>query len=405
MKKLIFLLLPALMPLNAAALELLLEDNRGESGTIGYVDIDRVFKEYSGTAGAREEFIAEIKKKEEALNAKKTPVFTLKAEIAKLRQEREFALTLPSLLETQRSVAEAAAASEAAGAARAAQASAAVEAAVAAQAAKAVPVSTGAVQVPAESVQLSTAAPQASMAAPQTPPPAETLPPAAASKPAAVSAPAAALPPAPTSQPAAISQPLTAPAPAAALPPAPASQSAAAPPPAEAPQPVPASPPAAAPSSAAAPKPAAASAPAAASQPSVVLPPGMASLPGMAGLSQGAASPGIDMPGITGVPVTHFKFSVSTSVPEIDAVLAKKEAELADKEEALRFFQRQTERELLEYESRKSEILLGRIYVALKELAIKEAVSVIIDKRNILFGQKAVDLTGKLMKKLEENEI
>ena len=100
--------------LEAGALELLLEENRGESGTIGYVDIDRVFKEYSGTTGAREEFISEIKKKEEILNSKKTPIFTLKAEIAKLRQEREFALTLPSLLETQRSVEEAAAATAAA---------------------------------------------------------------------------------------------------------------------------------------------------------------------------------------------------------------------------------------------------------------------------------------------------
>jgi len=101
--------------------------------------------------------------------------------------------------------------------------------------------------------------------------------------------------------------------------------------------------------------------------------------------------------------VTHFKFSVSTSVPEIDAALSKKESELAAREDELRALQRQTERELLEYESRKSEILLGRIYVALKELAIKEEVSVIIDKRNILFGQKAVDLTGKLLKKLEDS--
>lgn len=41
--------------------------------------------------------------------------------------------------------------------------------------------------------------------------------------------------------------------------------------------------------------------------------------------------------------------------------------------------------------------------MALRELAIKEEVSVIIDKRNILFGQKAVDLTGKLLKRLEES--
>lgn len=282
MKKLFFIFFLAFPALEAGALELLLEENRGESGTIGYVDIDRVFKDYSGTTGAREDFISEIKKKEELLNSKKTPIFTLKAEIAKLRQEREFALTLPSLLETQRSVEEAAAATAAAALAQAAAA-----------AAQAVQASTEAVQVSTETVQASTGTVQAQ---------AVVLPPAA--------------------------------------------------------------------------------------------PPPMLSLPGMGG---------IDMPGIAKVPVTHFKFSVSTSVPEIDAALSRKESELSAREDELRSLQRQTERELLEYESRKSEILLGRIYVALKELAIKEEVSVIIDKRNILFGQKAVDLTGKLLKKLEDN--
>lgn len=275
MKKIFLAVLLALPAADAGALELLLEENRGESGTIGYVDIERVFKEYSGTTGAREEFIAEIKKKEDALNARKTYVFTLKAELAKLRQEREFALTLPSLLETQRSVEEAAAATAAAAAAQAA-------------AALALQASTASVQASSEAVQASTSAVQA---------PVEP----------------------------------------------------------------------------------------------VIIP---AALPGMGG---------IDMPGVAKVPVAHFKFSVSTSVPEIDAALTKKERELSIKEEELRQAQRQSERELLEYEGRKSELILGRIYVALKELAVKEEVSVIIDKRNILFGQNAVDLTGKLIKKLEDN--
>ena len=273
MTKIFLAVLLALPAADAGALELLLEENRGESGTIGYVDIERVFKEYSGTTGAREEFISEIKKKEDALNARKTYVFTLKAELAKLRQEREFALTLPSLLETQRSVEEAAAVTAAAAAAQAA-------------AAQALQASTAAVQASTTTVQASTAA---------------------------------------------VQEPAT-----------------------------------------------------------IVIP---AALPGMGG---------IDMPGVAKVPVTHFKFSVSTSVPEIDAALTRKERELSLKEEELRQAQRQSERELLEYEGRKSELILGRIYVALKELAIKEEVSVIVDKRSILFGQNAVDLTGKLLKRLEE---
>lgn len=285
MKKLIFLLSLALLPADGAALELLLEENRGESGTIGYVDIDKVFKEYSGTTGAREEFLAEIKKKEDALNARKTGIFTLKAELAKLRQEREFARTLPSLLETQRSVAEAKAAAEAA----LAEARAAAEAAA---------------------VRTSTAAASAE------------APPAVSTAAAAQALPAAGEPVQP--------QPLT-----------------------DLPQ-------------------------------------------GLPGLS------GIDMPGVAKVPVSHFNFSVSTSVPEIDAAIEKKTGELAAKEEELRLAQRQSERELLEYEGRKTEILLGRIYVALKELAVKEEVSVIVDKRNILYGQSAVNLTDKLLLKLED---
>lgn len=281
MKKLLFALMMALPALNAGALELLLEENRGESGTIGYVDIDRVFKDYSGTTGAREEFLYEIKKKEDALNAKKTTIFTLKAELAKLRQEREFALTLPSLLETQRSVAEAAAATEAA--------------------AKSLAEARAALQASTDTVAASTAAVAASTG---------TVP-AEAARPAPVAA--------------------------------------------------------------------------------EIIP---AVLPGMGG---------IDMPGITKVPVSHFKFSVSTSVPEIDAAITRKTTELAVKEEDLRQAQRQSERELLEYESRKTEVLLGRIYVALKELAVKEEVSVIVDKRNILFGQAAVDLTGKLLDRLEDS--
>ena len=290
MKKLFFIFLLAFPALNAGALELLLEENRGESGTIGYVDIDRVFKEYSGTTGAREEFIAEIKKKEDAVNVKKTAVYTLKAEIAKLRQEREFALTLPSLMETQRSLTAAAqpapvppqASTQAVAVSTLAAAAVSTQAVTASTQTAAI--STQAVTAPAQTVDIST-------------------------------------------------QVLT--------------------PPASAP----------------------------------------AGLPGMEG---------IDMPGITRVPVSHFKFSVSTSVPEIDAALTAKENDLKTKEEELRAYQRMAERELLEYESRKSEILLGRIYVALKELAVKEEVSVIVDKRNILFGQKAVDLTDKLLKKLEE---
>lgn len=250
--KILFAAFLCLVPLKSAALELSLEENRGESGTIGYVDIDRVFKEYSGTLNAREEFLSEIRKKEETVNQRKAHIYTLKAEIAKLKQEREFALTLPGLLKTQEQMDKASKPEQ-----------------------------------PAVSTTTITGS-------------TNTIP--------------------------------------------------------------------------------------------AEVPHGLAGMPGM----------GIDMPGINKVPVNYFKFSVSTAIPEIDAALGSKETELRQREDELKLYQRQIELELLEYESRKTELILGRIYLALKELAVKEEVSVIVDKRNILFGHNAVDLTDKLLKKLEE---
>ncbi len=272
-----------LLPISAAALELSLEENKGESGTVGYVDIDRVFKEYSGTLNAREEFLDEIKKKEGAINQRKHGVFVLKADIAKLRQEREFALTLPSLFATQERM------------------SAAANQAGSTPSTAKTDVSTG----PAVFAQVSTQAASERQAVNSS---SET----AAAVPVAV-------------------------------------------------------------------KPA----------PRTFMP---ANLPGME----------METPGVSTVTANYFKFSVSTAVPEIDAALTAKEADLKEKEDALKLYQRQVERELLEYESHRSEVLLGYIYVALKELAVREGVSVIMDKRNILFGHSAVDLTDKLLKKLEE---
>jgi len=286
MKKIFFLLLlSAAAP--AAALELSLEENKGESGTVGYVDIDRVFKEYSGTLNAREEFLGEIKKKEESVNQRRHEIYVLKADMAKLRQEREFALTLSSLLATQEKL------------------NSSASATISTQAAVSVstPGSTPSAQTPA-SVTASTEVAASAQAVP-------------------VSSAAAVV----------------------------------------------------AVSTAAVPRPFA-----------------LANLPGM----EYAA------PVEKNIPADNFKFSVSTAVPEIDAAISAKENDLKQKESALKLYQRQVEKELLEYESHRSEILLGRIYITLKELAVREEVSVIIDKRNILFGHSAVDLTDKLLKKLEE---
>lgn len=278
------IILAVLLPTGAGALELSLEENRGESGTIGYVDMDRVFREYSGTSGAREEFLSEVKKRETGLDDARKRIFALRAEISRLRQEREFAAALPIFFSEEQPPAASTAAAAGTGTPPPAEPVQASSAPAGAE------ISTAAAQLPGMSPGTPEAAGQAAAA-----PPAQT----------------------PVVQPAAPKQPL------------------------------------------------------------------------------------IQMPGVGAMALDKFRMSVSTSVPEIEAAISSKEKELAGLESALRTEQRRAEKDLLDQESRKTELILGRIYFLLRELAVSEGVSVVIDKRSILFGHAAVDLTGKLLEKLE----
>jgi len=331
----------------ALALELSLEENKGESGTIGYVDIDRVFKNFSGTSNAREEFLDRIKKKEDALNIKKQAIFSLKADIAKLKQEREFALTLPGLMRQAEEIS--------------------------AAAAKAAEIPIPQISTQIVPVQLSPGEAQSNFPTTDTPngpqPAVVPLPPASGPEAPGKTGPANSG----VSMSTAAVQLST--------------------------QTIPAVVTNTAGETAGIGKAAAASSSTLTSPPPSPLPALVVPPPGLPGMT------GIDMPGISRVPMDYFKFSISTSAAEIDSAIVLKETELAKKEEGLRLSQHQTERELLEFENNKSEIILGRIYLVLKELAVKEGVSVVVDKRTILFGHSAVDLTDKLVKKLEESPI
>ena len=48
--------------------------------------------------------------------------------------------------------------------------------------------------------------------------------------------------------------------------------------------------------------------------------------------------------------------------------------------------------------------MLGKIYTALKKISEQEEISVVVDKREILYGKKTVDLTQKLLSLLETAE-
>lgn len=95
------LMLLALPAAQACALEIFLNENRSETGTIGFVDIDRAFTAYSGTKNSKEEMRQEIQKKENAIEKKRKKIYEQKARAAKLRQERELAIILPEMLEAR----------------------------------------------------------------------------------------------------------------------------------------------------------------------------------------------------------------------------------------------------------------------------------------------------------------
>jgi Skp family chaperone for outer membrane proteins len=56
--------------------------------------------------------------------------------------------------------------------------------------------------------------------------------------------------------------------------------------------------------------------------------------------------------------------------------------------------------DLASFESRQSQVILGKIYEALVDLAEEEQVTLIVDKSSILFGSASTDLTEKLQERI-----
>ena len=125
----------------------------------------------------------------------------------------------------------------------------------------------------------------------------------------------------------------------------------------------------------------------------IVVEPGSRAAPAAEALPEEPAAPG------AGAPAALERRD--RALAEIDGRIAAKEKELARKESEFREYRRDVEKNLLDIESRRSEILLGRIYKALREVARDEGVSVVVDKKQILFGQNSVDLTEKVIRRLE----
>ncbi|MBI5201512.1 MAG: OmpH family outer membrane protein [Elusimicrobia bacterium] len=113
----------------------------------------------------------------------------------------------------------------------------------------------------------------------------------------------------------------------------------------------------------------------------------------------------INLPGLSPEPIVvqppKAALEAAASLPEIESKLAERSKVLQDKDAEFKVYQGQVEKNLLELEEKKTEILLGKIYRAVQEVARDEGVSVVVDRSQILFGHQAMDLTDKVIKKLK----
>jgi Skp family chaperone for outer membrane proteins len=123
-------------------------------------------------------------------------------------------------------------------------------------------------------------------------------------------------------------------------------------------------------------------------------------------LPGGATAPAlVSEPALTAPPPAEIAAAPTpaslTPLQMIDDRIAAKTAEVSLKESEYKQHMASAETNLLDLESRKSEVLLGKIYKAVQEVARKEGVSVVVDKGAILYGHNAVDLTDKVLKHLK----
>ncbi|MBI4376341.1 MAG: OmpH family outer membrane protein, partial [Elusimicrobia bacterium] len=76
-------------------IELSLEENRAEHGSIGYVDIKKLFKSFPETVRTKENFEEVVRQAEEQLNVKRVELLRLRNELSQLKIERDFMAKTP----------------------------------------------------------------------------------------------------------------------------------------------------------------------------------------------------------------------------------------------------------------------------------------------------------------------
>ena len=106
-------------------------------------------------------------------------------------------------------------------------------------------------------------------------------------------------------------------------------------------------------------------------------------------MKQGGAPPAVD-----GAPPAEDPLaSVSQSVGKMKDELDSRKTELVE-------LRKQATADLAAFESQQSQMILGKIYQALRDVAVEEQVAVVVDKSSILYGDASIDLTDKLQQRV-----
>ncbi len=336
----------------ARAIELSLEENRAERGSVGYVDMKRLFTASPDASRAREGLEELVRQAEERVNGKKAEVLRLRQELGALKIEREeLAKSTPTVsvpVAPQPPVK--------------APAPKPVEGRKPVEAPKPAPTP---VAVAVDTTPVTALPPSPSRGA-------IPLPPVA---PAAVPTPAAPAEPAPLTinLPGLTDGPLNLERPGASPLNPTKDRGIPQPPPAPEPAPVPV------------PAPAAAAASAAASQPSTT--------------TLVSTVPAPVEPVVVSTPVASGP-TLAQRLIELDGRIVAKQGEIDRLQNELDRERLGAERTLLDAEGRKTDQVLARLYRAISEVAKREGVSVVVDKSATLYGHPAVDLTDKVLKQL-----
>lgn len=80
--------------------------------------------------------------------------------------------------------------------------------------------------------------------------------------------------------------------------------------------------------------------------------------------------------------------------------LEKMKQDLETHKTELEELHKQATSDLAAFESQQSQLILGKIYQALRDVAIEAQVSVVVDKSSILYGDATIDLTEKLQERV-----